>query len=269
MSFSRINGPGWAVGDKVTSAQMNALDIDHANALDKTTAGDTIVGVVTVNGVVSGLNIGGLSPNGLQILSGAKLGILGTATVQSGGSLVCTGTGKIIAADGTVHQFTSPVGYSVLLATTPAGYLASSGFVVDGVNDCLKGNGTLNSIAQTPFRAHHSATLSSVTFYFSIVGGHGALPAVQPAFGIYRRDVSGALTWLNASQTLSPNAASVAAYEALTSFTYPCTQNNVIDVTAYEYFYQITDESGTNALANDRYRGVKLNFTGIADMRFA
>ena len=33
MSFSRVNGPGWAVGDQLTSAQMNQLDIEHSLSL--------------------------------------------------------------------------------------------------------------------------------------------------------------------------------------------------------------------------------------------
>ena len=47
MSFTKV-GPigGWAMGAKLTSAQMNQLDSDHALALDKSVAGDTLSGVV-------------------------------------------------------------------------------------------------------------------------------------------------------------------------------------------------------------------------------
>jgi hypothetical protein len=48
--FSRINAGGWASGDPLTHTQANNLDIDHANALDKSTAGDTILGTVNVGG---------------------------------------------------------------------------------------------------------------------------------------------------------------------------------------------------------------------------
>jgi len=34
VSFTRVNPLGWALFEELTSAQMNALDIDHANALD-------------------------------------------------------------------------------------------------------------------------------------------------------------------------------------------------------------------------------------------
>jgi hypothetical protein len=46
MTFARVKPDGWAVNEELSSAQMNALDIDHANAVDKT--GDTITGNVHV-----------------------------------------------------------------------------------------------------------------------------------------------------------------------------------------------------------------------------
>lgn len=39
MSFSRANPLGWALYEVLTSAQMNALDIDHANAIDGAAGG--------------------------------------------------------------------------------------------------------------------------------------------------------------------------------------------------------------------------------------
>ena len=35
MSFTRVKPLGWAINEKLTSAQQNQLDIDHANAVDK------------------------------------------------------------------------------------------------------------------------------------------------------------------------------------------------------------------------------------------
>lgn len=46
MSFSRVKPDNWAVNEKLTSAQQNQLDIDHAKAVDKT--GDTITGNVHI-----------------------------------------------------------------------------------------------------------------------------------------------------------------------------------------------------------------------------
>ena len=82
MSFSRANGSTWAVGDKVTSAQLNQLDADHALALDKSAAGDTLSGVVTIG-------------SGGQILSAQAAGV---KTTTSGG-LQLGGAGRSGLAD--------------------------------------------------------------------------------------------------------------------------------------------------------------------------
>ncbi len=37
MSFTRVNAGSWATGARLTSAQMNQLDIDHADSVDCTT----------------------------------------------------------------------------------------------------------------------------------------------------------------------------------------------------------------------------------------
>jgi hypothetical protein len=37
VSFTRVKPSGWAFGEKLTSAQLNTLDTDHANSVDVTT----------------------------------------------------------------------------------------------------------------------------------------------------------------------------------------------------------------------------------------
>ncbi len=39
MSFSRVNSLGWALNEELTSAQMNALDLDHSRAVDGNAGG--------------------------------------------------------------------------------------------------------------------------------------------------------------------------------------------------------------------------------------
>lgn len=39
MSFTRVNPGGWVEGDTITPTQINDLDTDHANAVDKRTTG--------------------------------------------------------------------------------------------------------------------------------------------------------------------------------------------------------------------------------------
>lgn len=51
MPLSRTNPPGWSVGEKLTSAQINALDTALTNALDKRSGqSDTLQSVVTASG---------------------------------------------------------------------------------------------------------------------------------------------------------------------------------------------------------------------------
>jgi len=75
MSFSRIKPAGWAVNEKLTSAQQNALDIDHANAVDK--YGDDYLGDMLLNGgarilIDSGAFLANLSGGIYQAQSGSN-----------------------------------------------------------------------------------------------------------------------------------------------------------------------------------------------------
>ncbi|HEY6461622.1 MAG TPA: hypothetical protein VIY73_15750, partial [Polyangiaceae bacterium] len=77
MSFPRINPSGNPVGGKVTSAQFNQLDVDHANALDKTIAGDQLAGVMTMasTGQIQASVAAGLQsmvPGGIVLDGGAN-----------------------------------------------------------------------------------------------------------------------------------------------------------------------------------------------------
>jgi hypothetical protein len=51
MALTRIKGAGWSFGEKLTSAQTNALDISHANAIDKR-VGALEIGAASITRVV-------------------------------------------------------------------------------------------------------------------------------------------------------------------------------------------------------------------------
>lgn len=50
MSFTRVKPANWAVNEKLTSTQMNTLDTQQANSVDKTSAGDTVSGPLVFSG---------------------------------------------------------------------------------------------------------------------------------------------------------------------------------------------------------------------------
>ena len=102
MSFVRVNPTGWSgaagtAGDEFTSTQANTLDADHANALDKTTAGDTLSGVVTMaSTAVLGAGFAG---NVVASAAGAVAATVGYAVeCQAAQAVVATVAGGIASA---------------------------------------------------------------------------------------------------------------------------------------------------------------------------
>jgi hypothetical protein len=50
MAITAVHATSWAFGEKLTAAQMNAFDDKIVTALDKTSAGDTLAGAITLSG---------------------------------------------------------------------------------------------------------------------------------------------------------------------------------------------------------------------------
>lgn len=106
MSFTKV-GPagGWSFGAKLTSAQMNQLDADHADALDKTIAGDTLSGAISIasSGSIVVNNAGG------QIVSSVAAGIVineaGGLQAVVASAVEATASGAIVST--TSHGITS------------------------------------------------------------------------------------------------------------------------------------------------------------------
>ena len=47
-----------------------------------------------------------------------------------------------------------------------------------------------------------------------------------------------------------------------------CNQNNVIDITQYQYDVTIVDENGANSIAGSNYWGLSTSYTSIQNMAF-
>lgn len=77
-NFLRVNLPGWAPFEVLTSAQMNALDIDHANS-------------------INGAGGGNYAPSSIIDIAGAGLRVSGPFESSGGATL----TGGIVVAAGT------------------------------------------------------------------------------------------------------------------------------------------------------------------------
>lgn len=90
MSFTRVNPGGWSVGAKLTSSQMNQLDIDHANALDKTTAGDTLSGPIAMasTATITASTAGNIIAS---VAGGIAAGVTGGFKIGAGASMTVQG----------------------------------------------------------------------------------------------------------------------------------------------------------------------------------
>lgn len=271
MSFSRVKPAGWAVNEILTSAQMNSLDIDHANALDKQGI-DTLTGVTTISGtgqIKAGVASGVLS----NIAGGIATGVAGGIQPNIAAGIRSNVVGGIQLTGGSTDYPTfSPSRTRTITASSRELAIGlATGWTPQSNIPILNAPATnvIQMLNLTRFM-HHGATLSSLAVYL-FTSVHTSLPTTFPGINVFAFP-TGAGSALQMSSTGAQYAApgSLAAWSNLyTSWTYTANQNNVIDTTQYSYYALLTDENGANSVAGNQYYNLQFNFTSIADMRFA
>lgn len=278
MSFSRVNSVGWAVGDPLTSAQQNQLDIDHANALDKTAAGDTLLGNVTTSGagrITAATAAGIVSSTAFGIQTTVAAGIVSGVAggIQLAGGVLDWPTFQFARSRG--------VSYPIIPAFVPSGWTA--GAAPGGAS--LQANASNNALAILLPVMHDGATLNAVSVLLSVTTPHSAVPASLPTIQCQRMQVGVSGNTLPITQDLStvpvqsfggtgtpPPPATGAAWvnsNKTQLLIYSCNQNNVISTASYAYVLYVTDENGANSQAGNFYLGITLQFTNIQDLRFS
>ena len=224
MSFSRVNVAGWATNQVLTSAQINALDIDHANAADKTTNNDTIAGVWTFQsgagcvfspgaGIVlngSGCLLTG-SVNAIQVgVAGGLVTTAAGALCLGGGSAdwpTFQGTGGALLRSRTMWQAADQIAGVSCLSGAPLAITAANakisqvyGFSAGAAGNPVQGSGGFQTTAVSgavnpyayllPLRQLHNGAVSGATLQTATIqligSASGGLPAVMPAIGIFR-----------------------------------------------------------------------------------
>ena len=270
MSFSRVNGTSWSVGAQLTSAQMNQLDIDHANALDKTVAGDTLSGVVQIaaTGSIIAQNANGVTA---QAAGGITAYVAAGIRTDVAGGIQLSGG----ANDWPTFYATRTRTIALPLQPTPlaSGWTSANGPIV----------GPATSVVQVlglPV-VHNGATLTSVSITLIASGPHSSVPASLPSMQVFRQTLAASVfpnpTFAPAlsttsTQAFSPAPGSGSAWDnsgETQLLTYICNQNNVIDNTQYAYYVLLIDEHGSGSVAGNLYYGLQCSYQGIADMRFA
>lgn len=98
-AFTRANPLGWSVGSPVTSAQMNALDLDHVKTINIVDGLATYnpVGLIQIGGAGFRWNGPSLfhSTSTTTFSGSSTIAMQGVMTVSSTGKIVVTGTGDI------------------------------------------------------------------------------------------------------------------------------------------------------------------------------
>jgi len=232
VTFSRANAGGWAAGAEVTTAQINAIDQDHAKAIDGTGGGAypltsalTLAGqgvIWNFQGQSSGIY---LPPNWMQFAEGTR------AIVRS-------------------------------FAAAPVAQLVSATLAYSGI---VTGQGNGVAFVRN-IEVPHNATLNTLKLYFKINVGHGSLPSTGPAVAL-TSIVSGAPVALTLAATNPQYFAipsSIATYEnggAVQSLTYTASQNNTAIRSAQRLMLSVVDEVGGGALAGNQFLGFDLTYT--------
>lgn len=139
MTFPRVKPDAWAVNEEVTSAQLNQLDVDHANALDKT--GDTLAGTIEL---VSPGKINMRTGSLIKLFDGASIEVTGTAGVTVSGA-----GASIVVTEGFLTVGVAGTATFQCLLTASAGVAAStitaSSTATFSGNIVMQGTGVLGS----------------------------------------------------------------------------------------------------------------------------
>lgn len=248
MSLVNPKPGGYAVGGKVASAEMNQLCNEISLALDKSTAGDDLSGVVVVIGsgqiqasVAAAFQT--TTPGGLQLAGGAT----------------------------DWPTFSAPRTISRYIHFGPCNL--QSGWTIFSPQlypFAIVGPGT-NQPQGIVIPARTGWTLTSVNLQMAVGQSHTSVPAVFPSLNVLRSTIpsiggspSPTVVSLASGGAVSFTASTGSTWYAgglVQQISLSCNQNNVIDESAYVYTVSLFDESGSNSLSGNIYYGAEAIYT--------
>jgi hypothetical protein len=184
--------------------------------------------------------------------------------VTISGAITLSGTVANITCGGTVttNALTiSNVANSVALASRSVTRAECVCPQFDQTEWDARADGVVQSVAITgkalvqPITAPHGSVLTNVTVTLQPAGGHGALPAVLPVLGVYKRSLTTGLDTALAAP-VTDSSASVAAFQALHTIDSGVLAET-IDRTTFRYYATMSNESGANAAVGLVYFGAR------------
>lgn len=232
-----------------------------------TTAGITSSsagGIVSrIAGGIQGGVAGGIRPG---LAAGIDADVAGGITSAVAGGITSGVTGGLVLSGGTSDYVTFSTIRSRDLARMciPYGGLRSGWTVATNTL-----NGPATAAEQVlELDVHNGSTLTNVAIFILPAPISSLTSFVFPQLSIQRVNVNSGLGTVAVLGTASASAGSVAAWNATTSWSVPCSANNVIDTAQYAYFMVLTDANGSAAVASNEYIGTVSTFANIANMQF-
>lgn len=277
MTISRVKPSNWATGEKLTSTEMNAMDTNAAKALDKTSAGDTLSGIITVDatgkvlldtGGTITVDDGSTFETSPLATVEVNLGAGGVVNVQSGGQIVTAGTG-IIKWNNTDWPKLNSRSRSISKLARDLNIGDPNLFPTDWVASTA---GYLSGTASSEplmlrIPTHEGARLTGLSVYMK-AAAHAGVPATLPRIEFFKRTKYGAVSVTETHYYPTPILANWNNVN-ITDWTIALSTPQVIDTSTYDYYVDLYDETGASSTSGNRYYSLSFAYDSITDMRFA
>lgn len=268
MTLSLTKPGGWGINTKLRSSEATALDANTIKALDKTVAGDTLLGVVTLaSGAGLVLDTGSsLSLNiassivchlgsFITMESGSAIGFDSGATLQIGGA------DRIVLAARPRTTPPAEMGVSTCDSTTQSPHfrIMTYGWIQQGVDSII--DSSLN------WRLRAIPGMTSITATIGINGAsHFSVPATKARLSIYRHTLGATLESPTEVAGGDDAASTTMAYSVARQLT--CSLS-AVDTTQYYYSVRLRGEGGAGAINNglfcDRVPIIAASYSRIAE----
>jgi len=244
MTLSLTKPGGWGANTKFRSTEATDLDAKTAKALDRTVAGDTLLGVVTL---ASGAGLSLSSGSSISLASGSSMSLAGGSSLSvASGSSITMASGSTFLIGGGERVTLVPRARAI-----PFQHHAVS-FVSSGSPSWLWGGSLwVQSVAFSAFDGLYwplpaKPGMTSVSVSIDLIGaaGHASLPASMPRLHVERVGVT-SVGVASVVSTVTDTSANVAAYQALHTLTCPTVAS--IDVFNYRYFVVLYGEFGAGS----------------------
>lgn len=248
-------------GSTLTANSGSTVNLNSTNINFSATSALNFTTGSTFNGTMRIANSSTMSFD-----SSSQLDFNGSNFINIGGSAAINNLGNTINVNWPTWQ--TPINRSLIQPVAEGQpLLGTFSILVQGVSDNAAGGSWVTTIS----RLQNGGTLSSIVMSWSVGFSHSNVPSVLPNLSVVRYTYGNEFAPVTLSSTdpqFLPAPGSTAAYYNsghVKTLTYTCNQNNVIDNTQYYYVVSITDESGSNSLAQNNFLSLQCNYTNIPD----